>query len=119
MPYVGTYQDSILDTVKKSVGLSQDVKDFDSDIILAINSVLSVLNQIGIGIPNGFVVSDSSQVWSDFLGEDSRYEMVKSYICTRVRLIFDPPTNSNVTAALEKYWQAFETRAHYIFELDK
>ena len=119
MPYVGTYQDSILDTVKKSVGLSQDVKDFDSDILLAINSVLSVLNQIGIGIPNGFVVSDSSQVWSDFLGEDSIYEIVKSYICTRVRLIFDPPTNSNVTAALEKYCQEFETRAHYIFELDK
>lgn len=119
MAYVGTYNDSILDTVKKSVGLSSDVNDFDEDLIVVINSVISVLTQIGIGVPEGFVISDSSQTWKDLLGESPEYEMVKSYICIRTRLIFDPPTNSNVTAALERYCQEFETRAHYIFELSK
>lgn len=117
--YVGTYNDSILDTVKKTVGIPSDVTDFDQDILIDINSVLSILTQIGIGPEEGYVISDHSQTWKDFLGEDPNLEMVKSYICCRVRLIFDPPANSNVTQALEKQCTEFETRASYVYELRK
>lgn len=119
MLYVGTYNDSILDTVKKTIGLAPEIPDFDQDIILHTNSILSVLTQIGIGPEEGFVISDSSQTWKDFLGEDPNLEMVKSYVCNRVRLIFDPPTNSNVTQALEKQCTEFETRANYVYEMRK
>lgn len=55
--YVGTYNYSILDTVKKIVGIPSDVTDFDKDIIVDVNSVLSILIRIGIGPEEGYVIS--------------------------------------------------------------
>lgn len=109
--------ESILNTVKKSLGLDESVNDFDVDLVLHINSVLASLIQIGIGPTDGFVISGSSETWSDFLGDDKRIEMVKSYVAIKVRMIFDPPSNSTLLNALEKCCSEFETRAYFIEEV--
>ena len=110
--------ESILDTVKKSVGIDPSINDFDSDLILHINSVLASLIQSGIGPENGFRITDNSQTWSDFLDDDLRIEMVKTYVAVKVRMIFDPPSNSNLMQALEKCCSEFETRAYMVKEAD-
>ncbi|MCC8049715.1 MAG: hypothetical protein LIP10_03515 [Clostridiales bacterium] len=92
--------DSILTSVKKLLGIAEDYEYFDPDVIIHINSVFSVLNQLGVGPDEGFSISDSSAVWSDFIGTDSRLNDVVSYMHIKVRRMFDPPQS---TAVLESY----------------
>ena len=50
--------DSILNSIKKLLGIAEDYACFDMDITLQINSALSVLTQIGVGPETGFTVAD-------------------------------------------------------------
>lgn len=93
--------DSILTSIKKLLGITEDYEQFDTDIVIHINSAFSVLTQLGVGPVSGFSIEDSSAVWSDFV-DDSRLEMVKSYIYFKVRLAFDPPTSSAATQAINE-----------------
>lgn len=110
--------ESILNTVKKSLGIDEAIEDFDVDLVLHINSVLASLIQIGIGPTNGFAITGANETWIDFLGDDKRVEMVKSYVAIKVRIIFDPPSNSTLLNALEKCCAEFETRAYFVEESD-
>lgn len=83
------------------LGITEDYEQFDTDIIIHINSAFSVLTQLGVGPASGFFIEDSSAVWSDFV-DDSRLEMVKSYIYFKVRLAFDPPTSSAAMQAINE-----------------
>lgn len=94
--------DSILDSVKKVLGIDADYHAFDTDIVLHINSVLAILTQLGIGPSVGFVIEDSTATWDEFLGTDPMLGLAKSYIYLRVRLLFDPPTTSYLVTSLEK-----------------
>lgn len=87
--------DSILNTVKKSLGIVPEYDAFDDALIMDINSVFMVLSQLGVGPDKGFRIEDSSAEWSEFLSsDDENYESYKSYICMKVRLLFDLPSSS-------------------------
>lgn len=90
--------DSILTTIKKLLGLPEDQTHFDPDLITYINTVFSILNQLGIGPVEGFTISDSSATWHDFLGDDVHLEMVKTYMIMRVKVMFDTPSSSVLEA---------------------
>ena len=103
--------DSILTTIKKMLGITEEYTLFDTDIIVHINSVISILSQIGVGNhPTGFIVVDKTNKWSDWLSTPTDLESVKTYIYLRVRLIFDPPTNSAVTKSYEQTIKELEWR---------
>lgn len=102
--------DSILDSVKKNLGIDSEYDVFDADIITHINSTFLTLGQIGVGPTTGFMIEDSDPVWDDFLGKDSRLNAVKTYIYLKVRLIFDPPATSFHIAAIEKQIAELEWR---------
>ena len=105
--------DSILLTVKKMVGGGFDPEqdDFDIDIITHINYVFSILNDLGIGPDEGFEITDSSTNWSDYEpGNKVILSKVKSYMYAKVRLLFDPPTNSSLLDNLTKLVSEFEWR---------
>jgi hypothetical protein len=82
--------DSILDTVKKSLGVDIDYKTFDTVIISKINTILLGLKTLGVGPIVGFVVTGNTQTWEEFLGNVSNIEDIETYICTEVRKVFDP-----------------------------
>ena len=106
--------DSILTTIKKLLGLTEDYDHFDTDLIIHINSVFSVLWQLGVGPENGFIITGASETWSDYLPEDTYIvEMVKSYMYLKVRLLFDPPTNGTVTESYNKLASELESRIIY------
>lgn len=90
--------ESILTSIKKLLGIPEEQTHFDPDLIIHINSVFSILNQLGIGPVQGFSISDSSSTWKDFLGDDPHLEMIKTYMLMRVRVMFDPPTGSVLEA---------------------
>lgn len=99
----GADLDSILNTVKKMLGLSADYDAFDTDVIMCINSALMVANQLGLGPEDGFAITGPDETWEDFLGENKRMlEAFQQYVYMRVKLTFDPPANSFVVSSLEK-----------------
>jgi hypothetical protein len=101
---------SILTTTKKILGVGETDTSFDLDIMTHINGMISVLTQVGIGPPEGFMIEDSTATWEDFVGTDPRLNMVKMYIYLRVRLIFDPPGTSFVIESMNKQVAEFEWR---------
>lgn len=108
--------ESILESTKKVLGIAADYTAFDMDIVMHINSALATLNQLGVGPDAGFFIEDDSAEWGDFVGEDPRYNQVRSYVYLKVRLIFDPPATSFVIAAMEKQIQEHEWRLNVLRE---
>ena len=101
--------ESILQSIKKMLGISEEYKNFDVDIIMHINSVLMILTQLGIGPPEGFSISDDQPIWTDFVGE-KKVEAVKSYVFMKVKLLFDPPTRSSVLESYNRLINELEWR---------
>lgn len=104
--------ESILESVKLALGITLDYQYFDEQLKLWTNSALAVLEQTGVGVP-GFEITDSSQVWSDFLEEKAnRLGYSKAYVIMRVRLMFDPPQNSAALQALKDMIAEYEWRGY-------
>lgn len=101
--------DSILTSIKKLLGITEEYKHFDNDIIMHINSVFMILNQIGIGPDEVFSIEDDIASWDDFL-DNTNVEAVKSYVYLKVRLLFDPPTSSSVLDSMNKMISELEWR---------
>lgn len=93
---------SILNTVKKTCGLSSDYDAFDQDILVFLNAAILDLTQNGIGPSGGFAVTDSSQTFEDFVGEFKNVGAVATYLSQKTRIAFDPPTSSYVLEAMNK-----------------
>ena len=102
--------ESILTSINKLLGITEEYTHFDADIVMHVNSVFMVLSQLGVGPPEGFSISDASAVWSDFLPEGANLEAVKSYMYQKVKLLFDPPTSSAVMDAMKRSIDEFEWR---------
>lgn len=103
--------DSILLSVKKVCGIQADCTDFDTDIIMHINTTFLTLNQLGVGPAKGYSIKNEYDLWSDYLPEDNpNFEAVKTYIGSKVRLIFDPPTSSIVAETLKEVTKELEFR---------
>lgn len=103
-------QESILVSVKKLLGIAPEYEVFDTDIILHVNSALSVLTQLGIGPSKGYMIRDANDLWSDFVKDEPRQELLKVYVYLRVRLIFDPPSSSSVIEAINNQIKEYEWR---------
>lgn len=101
---------SILNTIKKLLGIPSEYTVFDSDVITHINSAFSTLTQLGIGPEEGFMIEDESAEWADFLADDNQYNAVKTYIALRVRQIFDPPSTSYLISAFNEQIKELEWR---------
>lgn len=104
--------DSILLSIKKLLGIIDAYTQFDPDLILYINSAFSVLQQLGVGPKEGFYIEDSTATWSDFLpGDPARLRLVKAYVYMKVRLMFDPPTQSGALLdSMKRQVDEFEWR---------
>ena len=108
--------DSILTSVKKIIGISEEDESFDTDLIMHINSVLMILNQLGVGPEDGFSITDKSAVWTDVIGDNKLIEAVKTFVGLKVRLIFDPPTSSAVLDSINKTISELEWRINVMVE---
>ena len=102
--------ESILNDIKKLLGLDQTYTIFDTDIIIHINSVFMILNQLGVGPEDGYKITGPLNVWSEFTDDELLFESVKSYIYLKVRLLFDPPQNSSHLQAIQSQISEFEWR---------
>ena len=102
--------DSILTSIKKLLGITEEYENFDQDIIMHINSAFMILNQLGVGPKSGFSISDKSSTWDEFIPESSNLEAVKTYVHLKVKLMFDPPLSSTVIEAIKSQINELEWR---------
>lgn len=93
--------DSILNTVKTSLSLAEDYHPFDNELVILINSLLPSLIQNGIG-KKGFQITGPAETWTDFIGSDTDINEIKTYLSLRVRMLFDPPTNTQAMDAMKQ-----------------
>ena len=101
---------SILTSIKKMLGITEDYEHFDTDLIIHINSVFMILRQLGVGPESGFSISGPNELWSDYLEDETKLELVKSYVYLKTKLIFDPPLSSAVMEAINRQISEFEWR---------
>lgn len=103
--------DSILSTIKCQFPIEVSDTSFDQTLIITINSVFSILQELGVGPKNGFAITGYDEKWTDFIsGDPYTLRDVKTYMYMKVRLIFDPPSNSAVLTAMKELVAEFEWR---------
>lgn len=101
------------------LGSEKEDTTFDTDVIMHINTALMELTQIGVGPMEGFIITGDTETWEDFLGYSTtdltasiktRMEAAKTCVYLKVKLLFDPPENSALIAAIEKQIERLEWR---------
>lgn len=108
--------ESILTSIKKLLGIDEIYTQFDSDIIMHINSVFLNLTQLGVGPSEGFLIEDDTATWDDFIGDSNQLQAVKSYVYLKVKLLFDPPLSSSVTESMNRMISELEWRLNVAVE---
>lgn len=108
--------DSILTSIKKLLGITEEYTHFDTDLIIHINSVFATLTQLGVGPSEGFAIVDNKDNWEEFTNDNVLIESVKSYIYLKVKLLFDPPTSSAVIESYKQMINEFEWRLNVAAE---
>lgn len=110
--------DSILTSVKLMLGIQEEYTYFDPVITTHINSVLMILTQLGVGPEGGYVISDDTALWTDFIPNATltKLEAVKSYVHLKVRLLFDPPISSSALESTERLINELEWRLNVAAE---
>lgn len=102
--------DSILTSIKQLLGIAQDDDSFNNELVIHINSAISVLTQLGVGPVEGFRITGPDEEWSALIGARLDIENVKSVVYYRVRLAFDPPQNSFTLDSMKKQCDEAEWR---------
>ena len=108
--------DSILTSIKKLLNISEEDSSFDIDLIIHINSVFSILDQLGVGPDGGFSIEDNTAIWSDYTTDIYQLADIKSYVFLKVKLMFDPPTNSSILQSIERSITELEWRLNVAIE---
>lgn len=94
--------DSILNSIKKQIGIDPSDTNFDDDVIRIINSSFNELYQIGIEECKTFKIVDDSTKWSDMGLSDSIVSIVYDFVYSRCKLKFDPPQNSFTVTSIQE-----------------
>lgn len=94
---IGVLSSSILLSVKKAIGISEDDESFDLDIILNINAAISTLYQLGV-LQRPFTVDSKDDTYASMYpdGKEDVLNQIKMYLIYKTRLGFDSATMSGI-----------------------
>lgn len=95
--------DSILSSVKKLIGISEEDESFDLDIMLNINAASSTLYQLGV-LKKPFTVTSKEDTYDDLIpgGTEDVVNQIKMYYVYKTRLGFDSSTLSGTVIEVIK-----------------
>ena len=101
---------SILTSIKKQLGPTEEQTEFDPDIILAINTALFSANQLGIGPTEGFSITSKEETWDNLIGTRKDLAGIKMYVYLKVKLAWDPPQAGYLIDAIKEQIKELEFR---------
>lgn len=103
-------ESSILLSTKKILGLDPSYDAFDLDVLTHINTAFAILQQLGIGPEDGFMIEDSTTQWDEYTEDELFLNMVKTYVYLKTSVLFDPPTTGFLIDAKNKQVAELEWR---------
>lgn len=103
---------TILGSVKRINNVAEDDKSFDQELIMHINTVLMTIMQEWHGMDHAFRVEDGTETWDDLLGDNTDFDGVKDLVSYKVKMLFDPPSNSSVLQSLKEQIDMLEWRLY-------
>lgn len=104
-------ENSILNDIKKMLGITSEYTQFDTDLIIDINTAIAILRQLGVGPQDGYSITSSTDTWSSLLvDKPALLELVKTWMYLKVRLMFDPPLNATVINSMNTQISELEWR---------
>lgn len=100
---ISLISDSILSSVKKLIGISEDDKSFDVDIMLNINAAASTLLQLGV-LTKPYTISSSNDTYEDMIpyASEDIINQIKMYFVYKTKLGFDSSTLSSTVIEVIK-----------------
>ena len=102
--------DSVLLSTKQMLGISPEDTSFDVNVIMSINTALTILMDLGLTEVEDEIVIDDDMTWDDLLGGRTDIEYVKTYVYQKVKMIFDPPTSTAAIDAMQRSINELEWR---------
>lgn len=96
----------VLPTIKKCLGIYEEDDSWDVDLIIAINSAMVHLNELGCS----FILIDSNTLWSALTDKEPLKALMKTYFWMKTKQIFDPSQSSNSNKAMESLITELEFR---------
>ena len=112
--------ESILISLKESLGIEPTSTVYDPELIMHVNAVLMSLSQLGVDPDSTLEVTGIDETWDElFDGLYMDVKGVKSYILHKVKLMFDPPTSSYLVEVVKATIKELEWRiAHAVDNRD-
>jgi len=101
--------DSILNTIKQMLGITIEQMEFNTDLIVHINTVLNILHQLG-GCGEWIQISGPAETWDLVSTDMVKCNMIKTWMYFKVKLMFDPPLNATVISSIERQISELEFR---------
>lgn len=107
--------DSVLLSTKQMLGISPEDTSFDVNVIMCINTALTILMDLGLTeVEDQIITGDDmtwdDMTWDDLLGGRTDIEYVKTYVYQKVKMIFDPPTSTAAIDAMQRSINELEWR---------
>ena len=102
--------DSVLSSTKQMLGISPEDTSFDVNVVMSINTALTILMDLGLTEVEDQIVTSDKMTWDELLGGRTDIEYVKTYIYQKVKLIFDPPTSTAAIDAMQRSISELEWR---------
>ena len=102
--------DSVLLSIKQMLGISPEDTSFDVNVIMSINTALTILMDLGLTEVEDQIVIDDDMTWDELLGERTDIEYVKTYVYQKVKMIFDPPISTAAIDAMQRSISELEWR---------
>lgn len=102
--------DSVLLSTKQMLGISPEDTSFDVNVLMNINTALTILMELGLTEVEDQLVTDDKTTWDDLLGGRTDIEYVKTYVYQKVKMIFDPPTSTAAIDAMQRSINELEWR---------
>ncbi len=102
--------DSVLLSTKQMLGISPEDTSFDVNVLMNINTALTILMELGLTEVEDQLVTDDKMTWDDLLGGRTDIEYVKTYVYQKVKMIFDPPTSTAAIDAMQRSINELEWR---------
>lgn len=104
----------ILSDVKRMLGIEATTTEFDIDVCSHVNSAFFILFELGVGPSTPFYI-DATTEWSAFETSVPK-QVVLDYIYLKTRLVFDPPTSSQVMDAYKDRISELEFRMNILVD---
>ena len=102
--------DSVLSSTKQMLGISPEDTSFDVNVIMSINTALTILMDLCLTEVEDQIVISDEMTWDELLGGRTDIEYVKTYVYQKVKLIFDPPTSTAAIDAMQRSISELEWR---------